>query len=274
MATKVQVKYEKFGARIVRAKLPALTPRQVHALRTKIAIRTLGALRKSTWVLIDEKQKKELETTLAEVLASPPAQPFVVPVYFDYQSQNSWLAVPVCERLAEKYEVTFSWRAFQQRPYWKPVETPAASKEAMASRWEQSLARAKELGVPLAKTRPPHRFNTRWVHMCTEYARLHGKEMDLINALLEAMHGRHEDISNFLVADKIAERVGLSVPEMDEAVESGAFEGLLDQHRADAAKAGVFGVPTFIVDGQLIWGRATLDEVEEALKQAGVPRRG
>ena len=49
---------------------------------------------------------------------------------------------------------------------------------------------------------------------------------------------------------------------------------LFGQYRADAAKAGVFGVPTFVVDGQLIWGRQTMDEVEEAIRQAGVPRKG
>ncbi len=274
MAARVQVKYEKVRGRIIRAKLPALTPRRLHALRTKMMIRTIGALHKSTWVLIEEKQKKELEENLAEVLASAPDRPLVVPVYFDYQSQNSWLAVPVCEALSQKYDAAFSWRAFQQRPEWKPVNALPAPKEMMARRWEQSYAVAKELGLPLAKTRSPHRFNTRRLHMCTEYARLQGKEMDLIKALLEAMHGRHEDVGNPLLADKIMERVGLNVPEMDEAVESGVFEGIIEQHRADAARAGVFGVPTFIVDGQLVWGRQTMDEVEEALKQAGVPKKG
>ena len=71
-----------------------------------------------------------------------------------------------------------------------------------------------------------------------------------------------------------SEGVGLNTADMDEAVESGVFEDLIDQHRADAAKAGVFGVPTFVVDGQLIWGRQTMDEVEEAIRQAGVPRKG
>ena len=175
MATKVQVKYEKFRGQIVRAKLQALTPRQLLALRTRMAVRAVGAFHKSTWLLIDGKQKKELETNLAEVLAEPPGRPFVAAVYFDYQSQNSWLAVPVCERLSEKYDVEFSWRAFQQRPEWKPADVPPAPKDAMAHRWEQSRARAAELGLPLAKTRSPIRFNTRRLHMCTEYARLMGK---------------------------------------------------------------------------------------------------
>lgn len=274
MAAKVQVKYEPVRDSIVRAKFQALTPRQLHALRTRMAIRTIGAFHRGTWLLIGESQKEELEKHLAGVLAEPPGRPFVVPVYFDYQSQNSWLAVPVCERLAERYDVLFSWRAFQQRPEWKTADSPPAPKEVMQSRWEQSRAVAKELGVLLAETRSPHRMNTRRLHMCTEYARLQGKEMDLIRALLEAWHGKHENVGDPQVFDKIAERVGLNVPEMDEAVESGVFEGIIDQHRAEAAEAGVFGVPTFVVDGQLIWGRQTMDEVEEALKQAGAPRRG
>jgi len=274
MAARGQVKYEKVRTGVVRAKFRALTPRQLHALRKKVAVRTVGALHKSTWVLIDEKRKKELETRLAEVLSAPPDLPLAVPVYFDYQSQNSWLAVPVCERLSAMYEVAFSWRAFQQRPDWKPFAATPAPKEAMARRWDESRAVAKALGVPLAKTRSPHRFNTRHLHMCTEYARLRGKETAFIKTFLEAMHGRHEDVSDLLYAERLAEGVGLNTADMDEAVESGVFEDLIDQHRADAAKAGVFGVPTFVVDGQLIWGRQTMDEVEEAIRQAGVPRRG
>ena len=274
MVTKPSVQYEKVRPRIVRARIPALTLRQLHALRTRMAVRSIGAFHRSTWLLIDAKQKKELETLLAEILASPAPGPFTVPVYFDYQSQNSWLAVPVCETLSQKYAVEFSWRAFQQRPEWKPLDRAPAPKEVMAWRWDQSRAVGKSLGLELAKTRPPIRFNTRRLHMCTEYARLQGLETALIKALLEAMHGQHVDIGDPLVLDRIAEEVGLNVAEMDEAVESGAFEAIIDQHRADAACAGVFGVPTFVVDGQLVWGRQTMDEVEEALKQAGVPGRG
>ena len=274
MAARLQVKYEKVRDQIVRAKFQALTPGQLRALRTKMAIRTIGALRRGTWILIDQNQKKELEANLAEVLSMPPARPLVVPVYFDYQSQNSWLVMPVSKRLSEKYNVVFSWRAFQLRPDWKPAKPPPASKEALVYLWKQSRAVADEFGIPLAKTRPPYRFNTRRLHMCTEYARLQGKEMDLIWAIHEAWFGRHEDIEDPLLFDKVAEGVGLDVAEMDEAVESGVFEGIIDQHRADAVRAGVFGVPTFVVDGQLVWGRQTMAEVEEALKQAGVPKKG
>jgi 2-hydroxychromene-2-carboxylate isomerase len=274
MAARLQMKYEKVRDRIVRAKFQALTPRQLHALRLKMAIRTIGALRKGTWVVIDENQKKALEANLAEVLSAPPPSPFVAPVYFDYQSQNSWLVMPVCERLSQKYDVVFSWRAFQLRPDWKPAIPPPASKEALVHLWKQSRAVADEFGIPLAKTRPPLRCNTRRFHMCTEYARLQGREMDLIWALHEAWFGKHENLEDPLIFDKIAEGIGLNVADMDEAVESGVFEAIIDQHRADAIKTGVFGVPTFVVEGQLIWGRQTITEVEEALKQAGIPRKG
>ena len=261
------------GGSIGRAKIPVLTPRQLHSLRTRMGIRSIGAFNRSTWLLIDERQKKELENLLTEIMALPAPNPLTVPVYFDYQSQNSWLAVPVCETLSQKYSVDFSWRSFQQRPDWKPFDRPPAPKEAMAFRWDQSRAVGKILGLKLAKTRSPFRFNTRHLHMCTEYAKLLGKEMSFIKALLEAMHGRHVDIGDTLTTDRIAEEVGLNVAEMDEAIESGVFEAIIDQHRADAAHAGVFGVPTFVVDGQLVWGRQVADEVEEALRQAGVSNR-
>ena len=134
-----------------------------------------------------QSKKRSSKSSWLKSWPRPRPGPFTVPVYFDYQSQNSWLAVPVCETLSQKYAVEFSWRAFQQRPEWKPLDRAPAPKEVMAWRWDQSRAVGKILGLELAKTRPPIRFNTRRLHMCTEYARLQGLETALIKALLEAM---------------------------------------------------------------------------------------
>ena len=43
----------------------------------------------------------------------------------------------------------------------------------------------------------------------------------------------------------------------------------LRTHTEEAAKAGVFGVPTFVVDGkELFWGQDRIGLVEEALRRA------
>jgi 2-hydroxychromene-2-carboxylate isomerase len=143
----------------------------------------------------------------------------------------------------------------------------------MAARWEESRKVAKSLGVPLAETRPPFRFRTRRLLMCAEYAKLVGKFWPFHLGLLEAFYGHHKDISQVAVVDGIAERVGINPEVMEATVESGRFLGVLDQYRWEAAREGVFGVPTFVIEGQLVWGRQTLEEVEEALIQAGVEKK-
>lgn len=46
------------------------------------------------------------------------------------------------------------------------------------------------------------------------------------------------------------------------------FDRLLDENTEAAIAAGVFGVPTFVLDEQLFWGQDRLDFLEEAIKSA------
>jgi 2-hydroxychromene-2-carboxylate isomerase len=46
-----------------------------------------------------------------------------------------------------------------------------------------------------------------------------------------------------------------------------------DRLRAEAEAAGVFGVPTIVVDGELFWGGDRIDMVRERLDALGLRRR-
>jgi len=63
---------------------------------------------------------------------------------------------------------------------------------------------------------------------------------------------------------------------LDEAgADGGGFAGYAEEGRADVARIcraaeqqGIFGVPTFVVDGELFWGREHLPEIRENLSRA------
>ena len=47
-----------------------------------------------------------------------------------------------------------------------------------------------------------------------------------------------------------------------------------DRLRGEAEASGVFGVPTFVYDGELFWGGDRIGLLRERLDEKGVPRRG
>jgi len=38
------------------------------------------------------------------------------------------------------------------------------------------------------------------------------------------------------------------------------------QHTQDAIEAGVFGAPSYVIDGEIFWGQDRLDFVQQALR--------
>jgi len=79
------------------------------------------------------------------------------------------------------------------------------------------------------------------------------------------------DLGRLAAVQRAGERVGLEPEELSAAV---ADPGLKDELRAatdDAVSLGVFGVPTFRVDGALFWGD---DRLEEAVSHARSPAAG
>ena len=46
-----------------------------------------------------------------------------------------------------------------------------------------------------------------------------------------------------------------------------------DRLRAEAEASGVFGVPTYVVDGELFWGGDRVGVLRERLDEKGVKRR-
>ena len=59
-------------------------------------------------------------------------------------------------------------------------------------------------------------------------------------------------------------------PEEPEAVEGGAEH---DRLRLEAEASGVFGVPTFVFEGELFWGGDRIGLLRERLDEKGVKRR-
>ena len=87
----------------------------------------------------------------------------------------------------------------------------------------------------------------------------------LSHALLRALWAEERDISLPHVRQAVAEENGYDGAKLVAAERSERVQALYRQFSAEAEALGVFGAPTFVVEGELYWGQDRLEFVDRAL---------
>jgi 2-hydroxychromene-2-carboxylate isomerase len=85
-----------------------------------------------------------------------------------------------------------------------------------------------------------------------------------------------EQDENLVDAATLARLIGASGNDpraIDAAAESADIRAKYEQNRLSAIAAGVFGSPSYVLDGEVFWGQDRLDLLEDAL-QSGRPAYG
>lgn len=263
-----KVQYRKLE-RGIEARCPRLPAERVLAIRMAVACTGVSELEQCTAIRFPEEQKDKFEAALKHPLPDPPL-PVQIPLYYDFNSPYGYAATVIAPRLEQAYQVRFDWRGFELFPEWRSF--PSRSPEEVRKGFEAAKAVGEPLGLPFATERPPF-MRTRLLHLACEYARLAGRSHLFNQALFRALWGQRRDLTDFNNVKQVAYEVGLDALALEDAVLSGRLDGLLSEHRRTAEKSGVFGVPTFIVGGQRVWGREPYDDLVEAFSQAGIPKR-
>jgi carboxymethylenebutenolidase len=90
--------------------------------------------------------------------------------------------------------------------------------------------------------------------------------MQVAGAVLAACWGQERNIADDKVlADLLAEQ-GLPAPLLEQS-HSQAVQERYETYTQQAIDAGVFGAPSYVVNGEIFWGQDRLDFVERVLGQ-------
>jgi len=87
----------------------------------------------------------------------------------------------------------------------------------------------------------------------------------LSHALLRALWAEERNTSDPAVRVTIANENGLPGAELVAAETSAAVQALYEAYSAEAERLGVFGAPTYVLEGERFWGQDRLDFVDRAL---------
>jgi predicted DsbA family dithiol-disulfide isomerase len=111
-------------------------------------------------------------------------------------------------------------------------------------------------------------WNTFDAHRLLHWAGLEGRQQALKLALLEAYHGRAENISDPAVLVRLAAQAGLDAERAREVLASNAFAAEVRERERYWLERGIHAVPAVVIDGQhLISGGQPVEVFERALRQ-------
>lgn len=190
-------------------------------------------------------------------------------VFWDFSSPFAYLGASQVDALARRTGAKVKWTPILLGGLFKSLggpEVPLATFPAAKQAWvAKDLERwAKYWGVPY---KFPSRFPTISLKALRLYLALpESHEARYRENVFRVNWSEDKDITDEAV---LAECVG--DPEVAKAaiakMSSDEVKTELRASTERAAKLGVFGVPTFLVDGELYWGQDRLELVEDALRR-------
>lgn len=194
--------------------------------------------------------------------------------FYGIGSRYSYLASCRLEQLARNAGAELEWlplnsvRLLQERGYspFKHAEIlrgqySPSYRERDARRW------AAFYGVPFEEPRGRLGLDPELLALAATAGNELGKGREMTRALFAAVfHGNLQRVDRAACVEQ-AVRVGLDAGEFARALDSEAVATTLDETMLRAHLAGVFGVPTFIVDGEAFWGNDRLALLEHHLAQ-------
>lgn len=87
----------------------------------------------------------------------------------------------------------------------------------------------------------------------------------LSGAVLTAVWAQERDIADADTLATLLREAGLDAARLAQSQDAAA-QALADAHTQAAMDAGVFGAPSYVIDGELFWGQDRLDFVERRLQ--------
>jgi 2-hydroxychromene-2-carboxylate isomerase len=185
-----------------------------------------------------------------------------VTLFYSFRSPYSWLALGRLQRIELGADLRYI--AVFPPPGMTPVST--SSPRRLAYTRDDATRIAAAYGYTV---RWPEALDTEWVrpHASAYWATEAGRGADFILAAHAARFECGEDLGDASVLASVAREVGLDGDACVAAADDPARHAQVWAGMKEAQTAGIFGVPTFLLDGELFWGNDRLEWLVRRLEQ-------
>src|SRR5262245_52320339 len=196
--------------------------------------------------------------------------------YYSLSSPWAYFAGPRLQDIVRRHHVEltlkpFDFQAVVPKTGGVPLRTRPEPRRryhaAELDRWRKYLAMPLVLQPRYYPQQSPADPNWNkyagWMVIAAQSAGLDA--LPLSQAILRALWAEQRDISQAQVRRAIAEENGYDGPRLLAAETSEPVQQLYRQFSLEAEQLGVFGAPTFVIDGDVFWGQDRLDFVDRKL---------
>jgi 2-hydroxychromene-2-carboxylate isomerase len=197
-----------------------------------------------------------------------------ITLYTDYKSPYAYIAKAGACALEQDFDVLLDWL-----PYTLDIPSYLGSVEGRDPhqwrrvRYSYMDARryANRQGLVLYGTKKI--FDTRLAGIGLLFAKAEGVFRAYNDITFDRFWKRELEIEEFDVVRGVLDEAGADTAGFRAYVD-GEGGALHDRVRAEAEAAGVFGVPMFVIDGELFWGGDRLPLIRQRLGERGLARPG
>jgi 2-hydroxychromene-2-carboxylate isomerase len=191
-----------------------------------------------------------------------------VEFYYDFGSPASYVAHKRLPGVAERTGAVIDHRPVLLGGVFKATgnRSPVEVKAKGAWFWADIRRFTDRYGIVL---QPNSAFpiNTLYLMRGAFVAERDGRLGPYADAVFDAIWVHDRNLNDPAVVASVLTEAGFDAPAIFAAIEDGAIKSALRDATDAAVARGIFGAPTFFVDGTMYFGQDRLDFVEEQLRQ-------
>jgi len=188
--------------------------------------------------------------------------------FFSFRSPYSYLAAPRAFALSGSYDIELVFRGVIPMA----MRGQAVPRAKRLHTLRDAAREAERLGMPFGRIHDPIGEGAMRCLLVSEHARELGWEREFVLEASRGIWAEAVDVSRDAGLRIVCERAGLAWSDCLAALEDPRY---LERVRANTdalVKLGHWGVPLFVFEEELFWGQDRIEDVEAALRAAGLER--
>ena len=191
-----------------------------------------------------------------------------VEFYYDFGSPASYVAYKRLPGVAERTGAVIDHRPVLLGGVFKATgnRSPVEVKAKGVWFWEDIRRFTDRYGIALQQN-SAFPINTLYLMRGAFVAQRDGRLVAYADALFDAIWAHDRNLNDPEIVAAVLNDAGFDAKAIFAAIEDGAVKAALRDATDAAVERGIFGAPTFFVDGTMYFGQDRLDFVEEQLGQ-------
>ena len=191
-----------------------------------------------------------------------------VDFWFEFGSTYSYPAAMRIQALAAERDIRVVWRAFLLGPIFREQGWPDSPFNLLPTKgrymWRDLERICSAQGIPLRRPAEFPRNGLIAARVACRFANAPWLP-SFVRSVYRANFAEDQDISVLDTLRRCLAKSGKDPDELLSAAQSDESKAALRRQTEEAAELGLFGAPSFVVDGELFWGN---DRLEDALAWA------